>query len=1128
MSLFPYLFIGVGGTGGKTIGMIHHNLSQALKRLGIDEFPSGWQFLHIDVPAKKDTHSTKLHYRLPADTYVPLTTTQSTYSQVDHQISQTLQAQGHLRHLAWESWRPFPPGRVGVNLSIGAGQYRTLGRVAAIASLGDVEKAVYVALSKVKDAQVQGQFDLIERAMGRTPGEDLPEPCVLIVGSLAGGSGSGMLLDVSDVVRSVGHSYGVEPDAVVFTPEVFEANDGTLEPGIAPNTYMAVCELANAMWTITGEHPTPGRDALFERAGAKLPNPSQVGGPRAVYLVGRSSAGVSLGDADEVYSVVGRTYAEVALDPHLSNQLQAYGIANRDARAAGMPDQLGLATTQSTDLGNFGSLGFARVGLGRDFFERYASERILRLACLRLLDQHLTRHYKGDGKTDDQVLSETVESAWPGFLAASGLSELGQDDDVKDAVNPIDELRGELQQLAGQIRANIQDSTDKGKVAVAAARLQADSVINQNLRLDEAESLHTQAIARMRRRLDEWTPVASDRLRNAVMNACAEFGMPACVRLLDKLTENLLEAAREVGTIEHYQRREIVAMMHTHVRTGEAGEEKSVRVGDALVDRIVDQALQTMEYYVELWALGFTEKVLRDLLDNLVVPWRMAVEDADAVLRTQVRPAEGVKLMDVWPQERGVPTHLQPSQVEYLLDDVDQFPSMFMDKVAKSAGEGVDLAARDGWTNAVDEAIKQILTSKRMSPLAKPDARLIPATYDPVWVPLEGSGQRSPTRAQVRLRFDLVALEKRTHTWLHDDTKEIGRFLGETWAEHLTGSSLQLAEKKERHDRLVAQFQAALRVSRPLVKLDGNLVNAIHLYALGAEPLDLIVSQLNVPSSETELQERLANAATLAYGTLAKVEFTTNPATQASILTTYKTPYHAVEVASIMEPVRSQYAAVGQMVDFWKWRRARPLAEWVPLGPDAAQALITGWFIGRFLGRCHFDPKTRQHSIFVSANGESPAKWVDSPNRAVREITQANQVGILMETLALAFLEASGVGGLEPLRPYQELIKIGANVGKGTKDDLIAQFVADGEGIVDPAKGFIKADPGHPQARYEFIRDKCARLSDFYTASIGDDLVEIAAAQAKIVPEVHALLVKALSDLSAAARRVLDEVVDEQ
>lgn len=1128
MSLFPYLFIGVGGTGGKTIGMIHYNLTQALKRLGIDAFPMGWQFLHIDVPAKQDVASPKLHYNLPADTYVPLTTTQSSYVQVDYAISESLQAGGLLRHLAWESWRPFPPESVAVNLPIGAGQYRALGRVATVAGLKNIENAVSVALSRVKDAQVQGQFDLIERAMGRTPGGTLPEPCILIVGSVAGGSGSGMLLDVSDVVRSVGRAYGAEPDAVLFTPEVFQANDGTLSPGIAPNTYMALCELSNAMWTITGQHPTPGRDALFDRAGAKPPNPAQVGGPRAVYLVGRSSAEVSLGDADEVYSVVGRTYAEIALDPHLSNQLQAYGIANRAARAVGTPDKLGLATAQSSDLGNFGSLGFSRVTLGREFFERYASERILRMACLRLLDQHLTRHYPGDGKTDDQVLKEAVEQAWPGFLAASGVSELGQDDKVKDAIDPSRELEAELDLLANRILEDIRGNARQGKVAVAEARGIADSRIKKSLRLDEPESLRVRAVAAMRRRVDDFAPLASNLLREAVVNVCAEHGMPACVKLLDRLNENLLQAAHEVGVTELGHRREQAALMHEYVRVGEAGQEKSVKIGDALIDQIADHARQTMKNYVDLWTLEITEKVLRDLAGNLVGPWRLAVADAVAVLRTQVRPTQGVKPMDVWPRERGVPTHLQPSRVEFLLDDLAQFPSTFLDLVAKSAGEEVDLRAGDGLTNAVDEAIKQILGSKRMPPLAQRDARLTPATYDPIWVSSEGGGQRPPTRAKVNLRFDLAALERRTHAWLHDDTKVIGRHLAETWTDHLAASGLQLAEKNRRHDRLVSQFAAAIGVSRPLVRLDGNLVSAIHLTTPGAAPLDLIVSQLNVPNSEAELQQRLADAATLEYGALARLEFTTNPATSAAILTTFKTPYHAVEVASIMEPVRSQYAAIGQMVDFWRYRRARALTEWVPLGPDAAQALITGWLVGRFLGRCYFDPVERQHSVFIHANEESTPGWVNLPSRAVRDISITNQVAILLEMVALAFLDASTVGNLGPLRPYQELIKNGAGIGKGGRDDLIANYVLTGRGVVDPSKAYIKTDPGLASGRFEAIRAKCTRLSEQYDTHIGDALRNIAEAQGRIVPEVHPLLVKALSDIPSAAQRMLDLVEDEQ
>ena len=44
MPIQPFIFIGVGGTGGKTIGVIRKTLDDALTRIGWDEgWPDGWQ-----------------------------------------------------------------------------------------------------------------------------------------------------------------------------------------------------------------------------------------------------------------------------------------------------------------------------------------------------------------------------------------------------------------------------------------------------------------------------------------------------------------------------------------------------------------------------------------------------------------------------------------------------------------------------------------------------------------------------------------------------------------------------------------------------------------------------------------------------------------------------------------------------------------------------------------------------------------------------------------------------------------------------------------------------------------------------------------------------------------------------
>lgn len=75
MPIQPFIFVGVGGTGGKTLGVIRKTLSDTLSRIGWDEdSPEGWQFVHIDVPADPDADAGEMPYLLPRTSYVPLTT----------------------------------------------------------------------------------------------------------------------------------------------------------------------------------------------------------------------------------------------------------------------------------------------------------------------------------------------------------------------------------------------------------------------------------------------------------------------------------------------------------------------------------------------------------------------------------------------------------------------------------------------------------------------------------------------------------------------------------------------------------------------------------------------------------------------------------------------------------------------------------------------------------------------------------------------------------------------------------------------------------------------------------------------------------------------------------------------
>ncbi len=111
MALSPFVFIGVGGSGGKTLRVIHEVLSNTLTSIGWQgEWPKAWQFLHIEVASAPDGIEPGLPFTLPLSDFLPLTTPQSTYRAIDRAVSNT-HRQGLDQYLAWDSWRPFPPSR---------------------------------------------------------------------------------------------------------------------------------------------------------------------------------------------------------------------------------------------------------------------------------------------------------------------------------------------------------------------------------------------------------------------------------------------------------------------------------------------------------------------------------------------------------------------------------------------------------------------------------------------------------------------------------------------------------------------------------------------------------------------------------------------------------------------------------------------------------------------------------------------------------------------------------------------------------------------------------------------------------------------------------------------------------
>ena len=67
------IFVGLGGSGGKTLRFLKRDLNAWLKTIGWHEgMPQGWQFLQIDTPTVQDGAEIKSAAMLPDNEYLGL------------------------------------------------------------------------------------------------------------------------------------------------------------------------------------------------------------------------------------------------------------------------------------------------------------------------------------------------------------------------------------------------------------------------------------------------------------------------------------------------------------------------------------------------------------------------------------------------------------------------------------------------------------------------------------------------------------------------------------------------------------------------------------------------------------------------------------------------------------------------------------------------------------------------------------------------------------------------------------------------------------------------------------------------------------------------------------------------
>ncbi|GBD26648.1 hypothetical protein HRbin30_01988 [bacterium HR30] len=150
-------------------------------------------------------------------------------------------------------WFP-PKADLKTNIISGAGQIRALGRLALFANAHSVYEGLRALLSQARD-YAQERPDAQQRFVYKAYS---PHLTACIVGSLAGGTGAGIFLDVAMILRDI-----LKDEDQLFgyflLPDIYVNRPGT--QNVEANAYAALCELDHFMsLDETHRYPFGGRE----------------------------------------------------------------------------------------------------------------------------------------------------------------------------------------------------------------------------------------------------------------------------------------------------------------------------------------------------------------------------------------------------------------------------------------------------------------------------------------------------------------------------------------------------------------------------------------------------------------------------------------------------------------------------------------------------------------------------------------------------------------------------------------------------------------------------------------------------------------------------------------------------
>jgi hypothetical protein len=1000
--------------------------------------PAAWQFLEIDTISVQAREGFPADL-LPPEDYLGLVPRDVQYKGLREAMQQRTPKAVHMG--AFGGWLPEDTQ---VNIAQGAGQYRTLGRAVGLTQLSRISDKLSRSYARMTAPGAAAELGEIAQLLSGKKEPVNEQALAIVVSSVAGGSGAGIFLDVSEALKSIDPLFEKNTHTFLYGPDVFSSVPADLRDQIPANVLGAVNEIMAGVWSPGLSGPSA---SLYQAAGL-VAKGSTGFGSRFNYIIGASNGKVSFPNQEQIYLSAGESLASLVADENIQDWFIKFVNVNvfvNSSNSLIVDDYSQLRVSNDPKQSQpLAAIGVARVSLGMERFKEYLAEGLANANVQRLLWPNYEPEDPINPKTRTQLVNESVERGWGNFLQDSGLNERGEANQVLDALIPADS-KEKCDAFASKALAFAQQGVD-------AAGLSSDQWVERLLnffRLQQ-KGFEVEDRAATCKVVQTWVGTIQRQILGVVSQSISSSGFAVTIELLRKLREEVVFVSKEELPKDSAAEMRKLDQLPSKLR-GELPTNMAKIQFEAMKQALQPRLSRAVQLVRDSNVMAIASELLIDLEENFLGELETALVNASKKLEIEVTKdkddnGEANRFNTFVDIPSGViPSQYRASEVEQLLIDPKTYPSVLEDLVKKSAPQSTQY----WWDRAIQRSLLGTLIDERG------DGEY-PTLIDQVapWSPNNGDyrQQGSAQRSLFRVLNEPDQYVIRNREWLEDTTTALGKYLSQGLVQYLIHPDPGV--QAERRTTFSKAFESALDLSAPLCDLNYNLLGKLHPKLVGKDPFLLQLSTIPF-ENQGNLQPLFEITKTIIERKKlwnAKVEQAFSAAANVQsidMFTCTSSAMNPMAFTSLMGQIARSWGSASANIDtakgFWTNRRARPLIEALPIAPPVITDMVRGWFIAGLLDQRKFEK---------SEQGPSVAIWKSSRDGFIKfphpmlpmhsQIIEANPefLPAVLKAVSLAMVECHTASSLEPLAPYWRLKELGSDA---VFQEVLSDWIRRGE-----------------------------------------------------------------------------------